>query len=331
VLLVIFTFAWFGFTRQGSNRPQQANNQTQPSSNQPAPQTAQLPVSSTSTPILAANWQTVTWHDPDNTVEGYKFDVPNSWTELNEPYGSERHLEVNDNNCPQSAGLDCVPNGIDIQVLARSYSPGNAPLPPGYSTSTIEIGGILADKIVEPLGTTTITQISFGKDNNTYDIQLFNSGTDSQKQANQSIFSHILSSFAFIAAQPPQAPVEYSLFKDLETWSLTYQVKVDPPLACSNGSTGNTSTPYSFQMSTQGDTKNQTTAGDIDTPYAKVISILQANGWQECKPIGATEEESTQGTSQVFIKNGKLIGIFRHYSNGIGNSLWLDIQYDTNS
>lgn len=279
------------------------------------------------TPPVKSGWKKFSWHDPANTILGFSFDAPSSWVETP---NSERQITVMD--CPQPYSKDCnqVPAdkiiSIDVQVISRTYSPDTNPLPTGWTKTTVNIGGIVADKVIKP-GNITLTDIDFNRDGNWYHIELASGGSSEQQKENEPIFDHMLSTFAFTSAQPPQAPAEYSLFKNIDTWALTYQSNNTSALVCTDGRKGSTAKNYVFQMSTQGDTNNGTSPGDIDTPYGKVITALKNNGWQQCKTVGETELQDTQGTSEVFIKSNKLIGVFKHYSMGVGNSLWIDIQY----
>jgi hypothetical protein len=264
-------------------------------------------------------WQTITWKDPDNPILGFRFDDPASWIEEPNPYGSERQVEVASclSNTP---GCDRI--SFNVQVVTREcYIPD--PLPSNWTKTQITVGGISASKIVKPTDTAVLTDIDFMRNSDCYHLESYTSNTN--KQQAEPIFNHILETFTFTVSRGQQAPAEYDLLKDIDKWTLTYQDKNMSSLVCSNGKKGNTSAGYVFTITSKGYGEGP---GDIDTPYQKVITTLNNNGWQQCKSIGATELQDTQGTSEVFIKNNKLIGVFRHYSMGVGNSLWVQIQYD---
>jgi hypothetical protein len=127
--------------------------------------------------------------------------------------------------------------------------------------------------------------------------------------------------------QPISAPPEYNLLKDIDKWILNYQdtdinyTDINS-LICLDGRKGNVGLNYVFTMVSKG---YGDPPGDIDTPYKKVVSILQNNGWQKCK---TSELDGGKLTSEVFIKNNRLIGVFRSYSMGVGNYLTVKIQYE---
>ena len=211
---------------------------------------------------------------------------------------------------------------FDVQVISREYTP-DANLPAGWTKSKVNVGGISADKVIKPTDTAVLTDIDFMRNSDWYHLEFYTSNAN--KQQTETILGHILETFTFTVSRGQQAPTEYDLLKNIDTWTLTYQDKNTSALVCSNGKKGNTSTGYVFTMNSKGYGEGP---GDVDTPYQKVITALNNNGWQQCKAIGATELQDTQGTSEVFTKNNKLIGVSRHYSMGVGNSLSVQIQYD---
>lgn len=261
--------------------------------------------------IDISNWQVY-----ENKILGYKFEYPTAWAVYDNVFSSEGQVTVA--SCsPSTSACDRVEFGL--QVIPY-YNP-IAVLPSGWSKTKVDVGGFSADKIIKSEG--ILTDIYFQKESDWYVITFYMS--DKNKQKTEPIFDHILASFIFTTPQPLSVPFEYELLKGTENWTLTYQNR--NVVSCSDGRKGNTTNTYAFAMSTQGDTNNRTSAGDINTPYAEVIFTLKNNGWQQCKTIGPTQLQETQGTSEVFIKNDRLVGVYRQYSMGVGNSLNVIIQY----
>lgn len=323
LLLVLVGGAWF-IQQDNLRQKQLAKNPPDTKNSNFSQENKKLAVA------LQENWQVVTWHDPANTVLGYKFDIPDSWRELeNSDYGSERQIEVT--SCFKTVP-DCVGSSFSVQVLSSFNPPdaNNNSLPPNWTKTYINIDGVSATRIDMPAnGISTLygIEIYFKKDNSWYLLQAYY--PKAAKAESEIIFEHLFSTFAFMVPEPPTAPAEYGLLKDVEKWVSTYQIKDPSGLVCSDGNKGNINIPYAFQMATSGDTVNFTQPGDIDSPYAKVIATLKNNGWQQCKTIGETELQDTKSTSEVFIKNGKLIGVYKYYSMGAGNSLSVLIQYNS--
>jgi len=306
VVVIVGAVGYFAFVKKPS-----------PTST-PSPATTTTQETSAPTPSKSAKtgWQTIIWKDPDNPILGFRFDDPASWVEDSNPYGSERQITVG--SCPINS---CDRMSFDVQVISREYTP-DANLPAGWTKSKVNIGGISADKVIKPTDTAVLTDIDFMRNNDWYHLEFYTSKAN-EKEA-ESILNHILETFTFTVSRGQQAPAEYDLLKNIDTWTLTYQDKNTSALVCSNGKKGNSSASYVFTMTSKGYGEGP---DNIDTPYQKVITTLKNNGWQQCKDIGKTELQDTQGTSEVFIKNNKLIGVFRHYSMGTGNFLWVSIQY----
>lgn len=320
VVVIVGAVGYFTFVKKSSPTPT------------PTPITTTTGTTPQKTPVKTqpakSGWQAISWHDPENPILGFNFDVPDSWVEISKP--SERNIEIID--CPSEYKNNCtnIPaplvKSIMVGVSDQAYVPNNDPLPVGWTKTTVKIGGITADKIIKP-GEITLTDIDFNRNSNSFHIILANGGSPEQQKKNEEIFDHLISTFVFTTAKAPQAPEGYNMFKDIEKWALTYQSSNTSALVCADGRKGSTTKNYVFQMSTQGDTSNQTTPGDIDTPYAKVITTLQNNSWVECGTPKNQQDPSNKGYDQVFIKNNKLIGVFTHYSMGTGNSLSIYIQY----
>jgi len=277
------------------------------------------------TPAPTITYKTISWHDPENTILGFQFDIPNSWYEA--PQSSEGLMQVS--SCPPNTA-EC--DYVYLNIMAGSVSQpgayinnlvsGSIEKDYGYSKISTTVSGVPAYELVnKTYGDDRI--IYFQKENEWYVFELY-PGTKNKTEAYATL-EKIVSTFKFTSAQTPTAPSAYQLFKDIDEWELSYQNKnYNSLMVCADGSKGDTSKGYTFGMNSNG---YGDPPGDIDTPYQKVVNALKDNGWQQCKAIGQTELQDTQGTSEVFIKSNKLIGIFRHYSMGIGNLLWVSIQY----
>jgi len=167
--------------------------------------------------------------------------------------------------------------------------------------------------------------IYFEKDGEWFVLKL-QPGLDSI-QEHYDVLSKIVSTFAFTAKEGIKVPTEYELLKDIDRWQVTYQLKSDTYssqyLQCADGRKGTSAQDYLFGLNSDGFGEPP---GDIDTPYRKVVQVLEDNGWTECG-IPQSQQDPTNGTKYVFIKNNKLIGISKHYSMGVGNSLTILIQY----
>ncbi len=316
LVLLVAAFAWFSFYKSSSNK--QPIQQAQNSQTQKVAQTL---------PSQTEKWQTVTWHDPANTILGYKFDIPSTWTEI--ATSSERRIEVSScpidtHNCDRPLSLIITTASANqttgyINNLTGGYVASEG----GYSQSTTTVAGLPATLLSHP---------KFGNDKIIYllkDNEWFVISFSSDEEADSlQLFNQIISTFAFTKAQANQAPAEYSLLKNIDKWALTYQLKStaysDVSMACTDGRKGNTSIGYMFNMSSDGFGEPP---GDIDTPFNQVVQVLTENGWTDCG-IPVKQQDPSNGTNRIFIKNNKLIGIFKHYSMGVGNSLRVAIQYD---
>jgi hypothetical protein len=144
------------------------------------------------------------------------------------------------------------------------------------------------------------------------------SGNQALEQQTKPIVSEILSSFAFEAPQAQNPPAEYQSIEKLSgNWTLTYQDGKTKDIVCSDGNTGTMPQGYVFTMSASPADQN------VDTPYTNVVSVLENSGWTQCNSSNAVP----QAPSAVFLKNNRLIEVSRYYSNGVGNSLIVQIQY----
>ena len=61
--------------------------------------------------------------------------------------------------------------------------------------------------------------------------------------------------------------------------------------------------------------------GDIDTPYAQIVSRLASDGWTKCR----SADDSGKPTIDHFWKKDKMIAVSRYYSMGAGNSMGVSI------
>lgn len=300
VAIIAGLVGYFGFYKKSAPIATETNSQA---------------ISTSSTKTTAnSGWKQIIWHDPYNKILGFRFDAPESWVEEPNPSGSERHIEVA--SCHPDT-CSAKRSSFDVQVIARKYVPEST-IPAGYVKSQINVGGILADKVVAPAGI-DITSIDFMRGNDWYKIQLFGEKTPEASQ----FFDHMLSSFTFEAPQLAESPREYNLLKDLDKWSLNYEDKNISALKCSNGSQGDITKSYVFTMISNG---YGNPSGDIETPYKKVVSILENDGWQLCNSRTKAEEVDQGGKVDVYTRINRLIGVYTHYSMGVGNSLVVQIQ-----
>lgn len=218
-----------------------------------------------------------------------------------------------------------------FEPYIQNLRSGDVSFTSGYTTSVTTVGGVTATMLSRPENPTTSNEriIYLEKDNEWF---LFFLRPD-QKNIRESyaLLDKIIATFAFTAKEGNNPPAEYSLLKDISDWELSYQVKNNDynalNLVCADGRKGNTSKDYLFSMGTHGDTQGRTNPGDIDIPFAKVVSTLKNNGWTDCG-IPTEKQDPTNGNKYVFIKNNKLIGINKYYSMGTGNGLGVLIQYD---
>ena len=192
----------------------------------------------------------------------------------------------------------------------------------GYSKISTTVSGISAYELInKKYGDDRIIYVQ--KENEWYVFELY-PGTKDKTEAYATL-EKIVSTFKFTTAQTPAAPSAYQLFKDIDKWKVSYQNKnYNSQMVCVDGRKGDTSKGYTFSMNSNGYGEPP---GDIDTPYGKVITTLQNNGWVECGVPKDQQDPSNKGYNQVFIKNNKLIGVFTYYSMGTGNSLSVSIQY----
>lgn len=269
--------------------------------------------------------KTLGWKIYANSTYGFEVRYPGSYSEFHKTGDSSvsfrstegcRSLVMGGGEWP----ADCQDYSISIQKNNISVA--------GITRTFIDVAGMKAESTRESSGGMwdNMAQIvvQFQKGQNWY-VQTFtyNKG---KAQVAESVMNQILATFKFTTAAV-QASVEYSLFKDVDNWVLDYQDKSHQvssgqySMVCSDGKKGNTTSSYVFSMNSSGYGERP---GDIDTPYKKVLGILQNNGWQQCRNLDQTDMQSP---SEIFIKNNKLIGIFRHSSMGTGNSLQVSIQY----
>jgi hypothetical protein len=297
-----------------------------------ANQSASLPAGQTSPQVQSSTTsgsKTIGWVDPQDTVYGFHFDVPDSWVE--QPYGSERSIEV-DSCSDTTAGCDAN-SMVSLHIDVNPPNSGDTLVIPDYtkqgetilSSSTLAIGGVPAQEIAgayqNPNGvgkapsSSVVVYILFQKSG----VQYLASVSENQALEDQTkpILAGILSSFAFDAPQTQKPPTEYQALQDLAGWTLTYQDKSINSLACSDGSTGTMPQGYVFAMSAP--PYNQ----DVDTLYASVVTKLQNAGWTQCN----SNSSVPQDLLTVFSKADRLIGIVRHYSTGTGDILNVEIQY----
>jgi len=297
-----------------------------------ANQSASLPIGQTSPQVqssTASGSKTIGWVDPQNTVYGFHFDVPDSWIE--QPYGSERSIEV-DSCSDTTAGCDAN-SMVSLHIDVNPPKSGDTLVIPDYtkqgetilSSSTLTVGGVPAQEIAgayqNPDGvgkapsSSVVVFILFQKSG----VQYLASASGNQALENQTkpILAGILSSFAFDAPQTQQPPAEYQALQNLAGWTLTYQDKSINSLVCSDGSTGTMPQGYVFAMSASPYDES------VDALYTNVVTTLQNSGWTQCN----SNSSVPQDLLTVFSKSNRLIGIVRHYSMGTGNSLGVQIQY----
>jgi len=256
------------------------------------------------------------WQTYENPIMGFRFEYPRSWMITSSPSGSERDVTVV--SClPDTKGCNRVSFGLQIGGVDFGVMQDSA-----YTKATV--GGLSSAKRVQTVNHQVSTEIYVEREAEWYWMEMWASESD-KAQADR-ILDHILSTFIFITPRPPEPPAEYRLFRGAAGWKLTYQRTFNGRLVCSDGRTGKTTTNYLFTMGTGENLEN--VSGDVDTIYGAIKSTLQANDWQMCKPIGPDEFEQTSQTSEMFIKNGRLIGVFRYYSMAVGKSLDIWIQYD---
>jgi len=271
-------------------------------------------------------WKIEAWHDPLNPILGFRFYMPDTWVET--PQANERRTEVS--SCPpNTAGCDYAYLNVMVGSVSqpaayfRNLTSGQVAKEGGYATVEAIVSGMPAVELKDKkYGDDRIIYIQ--KDNEWFVFEL-NPGTNNKTQAYETL-EKIVSTFEFTTAQAQTAPTRYQLFKDIDTWQINYQDRYyNSSMVCADGRKGSRSKPYTFSMFSNG---YGDPPGDIDTPYGKVITTLQDNGWVECGKPKDQQDPSNKGYNQVFIKDGELIGVSTHYSMGTGNSLSVYIQYD---
>lgn len=57
--------------------------------------------------------------------------------------------------------------------------------------------------------------------------------------------------------------------------------------------------------------------GDIGTPFEKIVKKLLSEGWSKCR----STDDSGKPTMDYFVKNDKMVELFRYFSMGAGNSI----------
>ncbi len=305
----------FGSEKQIAKQP--VENKNSQNQNQPEKQTPQLAQND--------NWKEVQWHDPANTVLGYKFDIPNSWFEV--PTTTERYILVN--SCKPNA-IDC--DNVELAVSAVSatqtngfvnnLTSGSVAKEGGYTVSATKVGGISATMLNNPRYGND-KYIYLQKDGEWFVFHLLPGLKNFEE--NYALLDKILATFAFTAREASQAPAEYNFLKDIDSWEVAYQIKSNKieAFTCADGRNGSTSNGYLFSMGSQGYGE---APGDINTPYAKVVTALQKKGWIKCS-IPESQQDPTGGTYNVYIKDNRLIKVAKSYSMGTGNYLGVLIQY----
>jgi len=271
-------------------------------------------------------WKIEAWHDPINPILGFRFYMPDSWVETAQT--NERRTEVS--SCPpNTTSCDYVYLNVIVgsatqpDAYFRNLISGQVAKEGGYKTTEATVSGISAIELVDKkYGDDRIIYVQ--KDNEWFVFELY-PGTNDKTQAYDTL-EKIVSTFEFTSAHAQVAPIEYQLLKDIDKWQVSYQDRhYNSLMVCADGRKGSISKPYTFSMFSNGYGEPP---GDIDTPYGKVITTLQNNGWAECGKPKNQQDPSNKGYDQMFIKDGKLIGVSTHYSMGTGNSLGVYIQYD---
>mgnify|MGYP001619515892 CR=1 FL=1 len=295
----------FPETNGNSSNPSQASGPTNP----PVP-----------------GWKIEAWHDPLNPILGFRFYMPDTWVEATQT--NERRTEVS--SCPpNTAGCDYVYLNVIVgsasqtEAYFRNLVSGQVAKEGGYATVEAVVSGIPAVELKDrKFGDDRIIYVQ--KDNEWFVFEL-NPGINNKIQAYETL-EKIVSTFEFISAKAQIPPSEYQLLKDIDKWQVSYQDRhYNSLMVCADERKGSLSKPYTFSMFSNGYGESP---GDIDTPYGKVITTLQNNGWVECGKPKNQQDPSNKGYDQIFIKNDKLIGVSTHYSMGTGNSLSAYIQYD---
>jgi hypothetical protein len=263
-----------------------------------------------------AGWKTI-----QNKIIGYELQIPPSWVEYRQ---SERGLSVS--SCPPGDT-----NSAYISIAIRVFPAFNDDgLPTNFIsdrvimeehaiTTTTKVLGYNATNYLQENENNSIRRIYFPKAKDLYDFEL-NPGQNDRKKA-YALLEKIISTFRFIRPEPAKAPDEYSLFKGIVNWKITYQGTVHAELlSCEDGFRGNSVIPYVFEISYGPSSQREY----IKTSYNKIIAILNKNGWTKCCYKG-----NRYGPYQyeIFVKKTKIVGVITNYSTGAGDSLEVVMQY----
>jgi hypothetical protein len=248
------------------------------------------------------------WQVYTNKLLGYQFEYPSSWVDKSSSYNSRRTAEVV--SCPTNT-CDNV-QSFGVQMGTSEYSPNI--LPENWTKSKVSVAGMQADRISTPHG---LDDVWVQHNGNWYDLTLFYGTDASKRQVGDSIFNHILASFKFITPQPLPTPPEFDLFKNIASWTFDSGTA---NLSCNDVCKKEPGLYQVFSMATSGIEKEEEN-NDIDTPYKAVVRKLVANGWQKCKTL----DDEAGAITETYVRNGKLLVVGRHYSEGVGNSLAITI------